>query len=479
MQWIKVLLFAFFALSFFVFGWLSHTAYVPIHKIEKPSLLDNIKKSKILNVVLLNAPSTYYIGTEGAQGFEYDLLDSYSKHLGVELNITKAHTIKEAIELSKNPSVHITSAALAKTKQREKTFNFGPSYFEVQEQVICHRGMLGSSRFPRDVEDLVGLKITVGEGTSYSETIESLQRDGFDINASFTSEFSTEELLAKVASNEIDCTIADSNIYAVNLRYFTEIALAFAISPREQLAWVLAKDSKELEADMYSWLNSFNQNGSMAELKDHYYSYVLFFDYYNTKMFYKRIKSRLPKYEKYFKGASQKHDIPWTLLAAVSYQESHWNPKAKSFTGVRGLMMLTLRTAKMVGVKNRLSPKQSVYGGARHLKQMLKGVPKEVVGENRLKFALAAYNVGMGHIHDAQKLAKKLGLDKLIWSDLKKVLPLLSQKKFYKTLKHGYARGSEPVKYVDSIYDYRDILENSIEEVKVEEKIEAKEEVKK
>lgn len=461
---IKIFLFTIFAMSFFIFGWLSHTAYSPIHRIERPTLLDNIKKNKVLNVVLLNAPSTYYIGTEGAQGFEYDLLKAYADSLGVELNITPANTIKEAIELSRNPDIHITSAALAKTEKREKLFNFGPSYFEVQEQVICHRGMLGSSRFPRDVEDLAGLKITVGEDTSYGETIKSLQDEGFDINASFTSEYSTEELLSQVSNHEIDCTIADSNIYAINLRYFTEIALAFSISPREQLAWVLAKNSKALEADMYSWLNSFNQTGAMAQLKDHYYSYLLFFDYWDTTVFYKRIKSRLPKYKKYFLEASEKHDIPWTLLAAISYQESHWNRKAKSFTGVRGLMMLTRSTAKMLGVKNRLNAKQSIMGGSRHIKSMIAIVPKNVKGENRLKFALAAYNIGMGHIHDAQILAEKIGLDKNVWTDLKTVLPLLSQKKYYKTLKYGYARGSEPVKYVDSIYEYRDILVNINEE---------------
>lgn len=464
-RYFKSLLALFFAISFFSFGWLSHSAYMPIHKIKKASILDKIKINKTLNVVLLNAPSTYYIGTEGKQGFEYDLLKSYAEHLHVELNITAAHTIQEAIELTKTFKPHITSAALAKTPLRESIFNFGPSYFEVQEQVICHRGMLRSKNFPRDVEDLSGLNIMIGSDTSYSETILSLQRDGFDLNATMTSEFSTEELLAKVAANEIDCTIADSNIYAINLRYFPEIALAFAISGREQLAWLLADNSPELETDMYAWLNSYNQSGKMAELKDHYYSYVLFFDYYNTKMFYKRIKSRLPKYEKLFKDTGEKYGVPWKLLAAISYQESHWNPNAKSFTGVRGLMMLTRSTAKMLGVKNRLDPKESIVGGTRHLKQMLKFVPTEVEGENRLKFALAAYNIGLGHIHDAQKLAKKMGLNENSWSDLKKALPLLSQKKYYQTLKYGYARGTEPVKYVDSIYDYRNILENNLEEL--------------
>ena len=464
---IKALIVTFFALSFFSFGWLSHTAYMPASKPKELSLFEKIKKNKKLNVVLLNSPSTYYIGADGPQGFEYDLLNSYAKSINAELNITTAHTIKEAIELSKNPSVHITSASLSKTEDREKSFNFGPSYFEVQEQVICRRGMLHSKKFPRDVESLAGLRITVGEDTSYSETIQSLQEDGFDINATFTANHSTEELLEKVARKEIDCTIADSNIYALNLRYFPEITQAFTISGREQLAWVLAVNSKELETDMYEWLNSFNQSGEMSQLKDHYYSYVQFFDYYDTKMFYKRIKSRLPKYKKFFLDAGKKYKIPWKLLAAISYQESHWNHKAKSFTGVRGLMMLTLNTAKHLGIKNRVDPKQSVVGGTRHLNQMLKFVPEDVVGENRLKFALAAYNVGLGHINDARKLAVTIGLNPSIWSDLKQILPLLSQKKYYKTLKHGYARGSEPVNYVESIYNFRDILENNFEDLDI------------
>lgn len=450
----------FIALAFFSFGWLSHASYEPGKYMGEYSRLDKIKKRKSLNVVLLNGPSTYYIGTQDSQGFEYDLLKEYSEYLGVKLNITTAHTVKEALELSKNEDIDITSASVAKTALREKIYNFGPSYFEVQEQVICHRGMLGTSKFPRDVEDLAGLSIIVGEETSYSETIKSLQNDGFDINMTLSSEYSTEELLSKVSAHEIDCTIADSNIYALNLRYFPEIALAFSISGREQLAWILPKNSEKLEKDMYSWLNSFNQQGKMLQLKDHYYSYVLFFDYYNTKMFYKRIRSRLPKFKKYFQEAATRFSIPWTLLASMSYQESHWNPSAKSFTGVRGLMMLTLSTAKQLGVTNRLDPKQSITGGTKHIKQMLKRVPKEVEGENRLKFALAAYNIGLGHVKDAQKLAVKLGLNKNVWSDLKIVLPLLSKKKYYRTLKYGYARGGEPVKYVEAIYNYREILDN-------------------
>ena len=451
----------FFALSFFIFGWLSHSSYTPIHKIEKRSVLSEIQEQKELRVVFLNSPSTYYIGANGPQGFEYDLLKEYASSLNVDLNITSVNTIAEAIEYSKDPKIHLVSASFTKTPTREKEFNFGPSYFEVQQQVVCNRELLESGKFPRDIEGLSSLKIKVGEGTSYSDTLRRLIEDGFDLDIVYTSAFSTEELLEQVAAKEIDCTIADSNIFALNLRYYPETEMAFTISERQQLAWVLPANADKLKTHMYRWLNEFTQQGKMAELKDHYYSNIYYFNYYDYKMFYKRMQQRLPKYEKIFVEAGEKYSIPWKLLAAIAYQESHWNPKAKSFTGVRGIMMLTRATAKILGVDNRLDPKQSIIGGTRHLKQMIKFVPEEVEGENRLKFALAAYNVGMGHIHDARELAKRLGYNQNIWSDLKKVLPLLSKKKYYKTLKYGYARGEEPVKYVESIYDYRDILENS------------------
>lgn len=465
----------FFALSFFMFGWLSHGAYTPVKKqeITRLTLLDKIKAIKELHVVFLNSPSVYYIGTDGPRGFEYDILKAYADSIDVKLKITVANTVEEAIAYVGNPDVHIISASLAKTELRKKSFNFGPSYFEVQQQVVCNRKMKRKRTFPHEIENLQGLNIIVGEGTSYAETIKKLQKDGFDINATFTSEFSTDELLGQVASRKIDCTIADSNIYALNLRHHPEISLAFTISEREQLAWVLADDSETLKTDMYTWLNNFNQDGSMAQLKDHYYSSVNYFNYYNTTVFYKRIKTRLPSYRYLFEGASKKYGIPWKLLAAISYQESYWNPNAVSFTGVKGLMMLTNATAELLGVTNRVDPKQSVYGGAKHIRYMMKVVPKGVEGENRLKFALASYNVGLGHIHDAQKLAKEMGLNPNVWSDIKQVLPLLSSKKYYQNLKYGYARGEEPVKYVDSIYDFRDILEKHFAE-----KVEVKKEIK-
>ena len=151
-------------------------------------------------------------------------------------------------------------------------------------------------------------------------------------------------------------------------------------------------------------------------------------------------------------------DFDWRKLAAASYQESHWNPSARSPTGVRGMMMLTLPTAAYVGVDNRLDPEQSIRGGAFYLKDMMERLPDTIPENQRIWFALASYNIGLGHVEDARRLTESMGMDPDAWADVKKVLPLLQQSKYYKQTRYGYARGSEAVHYVDSIRRYYDTL---------------------
>lgn len=180
------------------------------------------------------------------------------------------------------------------------------------------------------------------------------------------------------------------------------------------------------------------------------------------RTFVRRVHSRLPELEPLFREAAEKYATPWTLLAAQAYQESHWNRRAKSPTGVRGIMMLTLATAQETGVDSRLDPAQSIMGGARYLASLGRRIPDSVTGDDRWWFALAADNVGMGHLKDARYLAEDLGLDSNSWLDLRGVLPLLSQKQYYRNLRYGRARGNEPVSYVRQVRNYRDILHAQI-----------------
>lgn len=184
--------------------------------------------------------------------------------------------------------------------------------------------------------------------------------------------------------------------------------------------------------------------------------------HFERKIFFKHLKTRFPKYRKHFQKAAKKQNLPWKLLASQAYQESHWNRRAKSPTGVRGLMMLTRRTAASLGIRNRIDPVNSINGGAKYLARMQKRIPKAVLKRDRAFFALAAYNVGLGHVQDARILARRKKKNPNKWRDMKLVLPLLSQKKYYKSLRYGYARGHEPVKYVQRIRAYHSLLDQRI-----------------
>ncbi len=203
--------------------------------------------------------------------------------------------------------------------------------------------------------------------------------------------------------------------------------------------------------------NALSHKDKVLQLGDHLPPYEI-------STFLKHISTRLPSYREEFQRAEEKTGIPWILLASMSYQESKWNRYAKSPTGVRGLMMLTRSTAADMGIRNRLDPKNSIHGGARYLAHLHQRVPKDIPQSDRMFVALAAYNVGLGHIRDARILAKRLGKNGRKWEGLKKVLPGLAKKRFYKNLPHRYARGWEPVQYVKRIREYRKILDQVVKQ---------------
>ena len=413
-----------------------------------------------LDVVILNSPTTYYAGTEKELGFDYELIAAFAKEINVDLNLSVVFTVSEALQKSRDGLGDITVAGLTITDKRKEEFKFGPQYHTVQEQLICSSELFKKKNFPRDVEDIVGLNIVVGKDTSYESTLLKLKNDveGFDFNT--TTEYSTEQLLDLAHKQEIDCTVADSSVFMINQRYYPKLVRALVLSGRKSLAWIIRDDEDQsVNEALYKWLNRYERSGKMAELRDHYFTFLSIFDYYDTSVFYERLENRLPKYRKHFIGAGEKYDIPWMILAAQSYQESHWNPNATSHTGVRGMMMLTNNTAALLGVKNRVDVKQSIYGGAKYLRVIEKRLPPEIKGKNRWAITLASYNVGYGHVLDAQELARKLNTDPNSWISLKEVLPLLTQKKYFRKLKYGYARGDEPVKYVDAIQNYYDIIQ--------------------
>jgi len=422
--------------------------------------LSALQKKGELVVLTRNAPTTWYEGRDGPAGPEYDLVTKFASEHKLKVRFKVLDSIDEILRAIRAGEGQIAAAGLTRTKDRVQQGDiFGPAYQQVQQQVVCRRK---SPNLPRRPADLVGLKLVVVESSSYQETLNRLKKDYPALQWQTVADIDTEQLLEQVAHKQIDCTLADSTIVSINRRYHPELVVAFSIGKPQSMSWILAPKWQGLNNTLDTWFEKIKQNGFLAALHERYYGHVKIFDYVDMRAFIRRIKYRLPLFTKTFQTAAKQHTIPWTLLAAQAYQESHWRSRAKSPTGVRGMMMLTLNTARSLGVKSRLNAKQSIYGGAEYLHRMLRRIPESVKGENRIWYALASYNVGLGHLNDARRLAKRLNKNPDLWVDLKKVLPLLAQKKFYTTLPHGYARGTESVRYVQRIRNYRQVLERNL-----------------
>jgi len=415
-----------------------------------------------LVVLTRNAPTTWYEDREGYAGPEYDLVKSFAAFKKIKVRFVVLDSISEILEAIKEGRGDIAAAGLTRTPARlSQGLNFAPVYQQVRQQVVCRRNNGG---IPRKLADLPGKRIAAVANSSYEELLIELQRQYPELKWRSESGYDTEQLMQQVWLRKLDCTIADSNIVSITRRYYPELVVAFDIGSTQDLSWVIADDSAYLSADLQKWLSKLIDDGELGIIMERYFGHVDVFDYVDMSKYVRRIKSRLPGYQKNFENAAKNSGLPWTLLAAQAYQESHWNPRAKSPTGVRGMMMLTLNTAKSLGVTSRLDPVQSIEGGARYLQRMLKRIPQSVREQDRLWYALAAYNIGFGHLRDARTLALRLGRNPDLWLDLKEVLPLLSQKKYYKTLRYGYARGTEPVRYVQRIRNYRQVLERSLKQ---------------
>lgn len=416
--------------------------------------LERIKKEGKLVVVTRNAPTTYYVDRDGKTGFEYELVSAFAEHMDVELELMVRNNPSEILELLEKGEADLAAAGLTRTEQRQDHYLFSDSYQQVTQQVVCRRG----GAYPEEPEDLVGLSLKVPAETSYIYQLQKLKDDVPELSWEVDSEHDTEYLLEQVWRRKLDCTIGDSNIVKVNQRYMPELMVRFDISKPQPLAWAMPAEASGLQSAVNNWLSQFRDDGVLEHLINKYYGFIDVFDYVDTRAFKRKVKRVLPIYKAMFKEAGKKYGIDWTLLAAQAYQESHWRRLARSPTGVRGIMMLTLTTAREVGIKSRLDPRQSIMGGANYLANLRSRLPDKITEPDRTWIALAAYNVGMGHIYDARKLAREQGMNPNVWHEFREVLPLLSQKKYYKDLKYGYARGSEPVRYVRRIRNYHDML---------------------
>jgi membrane-bound lytic murein transglycosylase F len=423
---------------------------------EEPSTLERVQAEGVLRVITRNSPATYFQDRNGETGFEYELVKRFADDWGLKLQIETADNLDELFaSLSKENGPVLATAGLTATAGRQQAAHFSQPYLQVTPQIIYRNGQ----RRPTRPEELIGKRILVLKGSSHAEQLATLQVQFPELAYEESSDVEVVDLLRMVDEGQIDLTLVDSNELAMNQVYFPNVRVAFDLGESHGLSWAVApSNDNSLLDEINTFINRAHENGSLQRLKKRYYGHVDMLGYVGAYTFAKHLQQRLPRYEKNFREAAQTNQVDWRLLAAMGYQESLWEPTATSKTGVRGLMMLTLRTAQAMGVSNRLDPKQSIDGGAKYIVHVKNQLPESIKEPDRTWFALAAYNVGGGHLEDARKLTEAEGLNPNKWLDVQKILPRLSQKQWFSKTRYGYARGGEPVHFVRNIRRYYDIL---------------------
>ncbi len=419
------------------------------------SRLEQIRARHQLRVATLNQPTTYYLGAHGAQGYEYRLASAFAERLGVQLVVLPLADIGELREALASGAADIVAAQLTADDSWRNSSMVSNTYRNVTQLVIQQRG----ARLARNIDDLRGKRLVVSEESPQLQLLTDLRGK----NAPYLNwtELRREQAdpLEWVASDDADWAIVDDSDF--RFAQFTNpgTVVAFELPQKRSMQWMLPASAPELRDAVNRFFRDSERSGVLAKIEQESRDEVRNFEYLEAQQYQTDIAARLPALQAQFADAAQKYGLDWRLVAAVGYQESKWLADAQSDSGAKGIMMLTSGTAANLGVKDRSDASQSILGGAEYLARVREMIPARIPEPDRTWFALAAYNVGYGHLEDARVLAQSQGRNPDRWSDVKQALPLLAEERWYRTTKRGYARGWEPVKFVDQVQGFLSVLQ--------------------
>ncbi len=413
------------------------------------------KRAKDLLVLTRQGSTTFYQGPEGAPiGLEFDLATMFGQYLGRRVRFQLADSAADIVEQVAGGQFDFAAAGLARNHKDKPKVVWGPTYQTIQAVLVHH----SDEAPPRDWEDVGKREVGLVDGFGHRERFAETTPAAMGIALKAFDFHDQEPLLERVVQKEIPYAIADSHALAVVRNFFLDLDAAFPIGPPQELAWIFPSEREELAKQAEAFFRMIRENGSLQRLLDRYYGHTERVDPIAAGRMQEKLRSILPQYRREFQNAQELTGIEWRLLAALAYQESHWDPLATSPTNVRGIMMLTEETALRMNVLDRLDAKESILAGARYLVQLKAMLPERILEPDRTWLALAAYNIGYGHLEDARVLAQRKKLNPDAWADLKKTLPLLARPEVANTVKHGFARGGAPVIFVENVRAYYDIM---------------------
>ena len=422
---------------------------------EGPKPVAPLAESGELVVLTVNGPSTYFEDAQGLpSGLEYDLATLFAKELKVKATFVLTDNPAKIDRLLREGQAHLAAASLARHFDFPGGLAWGPSYHAAQHQIVC-RAM---DPKPKGLADLAGKRIGVIEESVADYLLTDPPKLSVPIER-LPPGTSTADLLEKVVNEDLDCALVESTRYTLARRFFPTMEVAFNMGKPVDYAWLVAPiDKKRILEAAGPFFERLRKDGTLKRLIDRYYGHATRFSAVDSSTLLEQIAAQLPKLKPFFMEAELASGIDWRLVAAIGYQESHWDAKATSPTGVRGLMMLTEETANRLQIKDRLDARDSILGGARYFALLKEQLPPRLDEPDRTWLALAAYNVGIGHLEDARVLAQRANLNPDKWQDVRQVIAKLSEPESFQSLKHGYARGGEAMQLVDNIRNYYDVL---------------------
>lgn len=399
-------------------------------------------------------------------GFEFELLERFAEHLGVEIEIVVANDINNLINNLNNAKVDLMAHGLTMTHERQEQIAFS-DYIYLTRQVLVqkkpdHWRKMKLHEIERDlIQDAIeldGRTVSIREETAYNMRIKNLSNEmGGNIKIDYVDgTLTTDEIIKMVVDGRIKYTVADANIASIVASYYPILDVSVPISFSHRVGWATRKQSPELLKELNRWLQSFKKQVDYFVIYDKYFEDKRDFRRRIKSDFYSLTSNSISKYDEAVKVYSKNIGWDWRLVSSLIYQESRFEPGASSWAGAAGLMQMMPATAKEMGVQNRKDPNDNLKGGTKYLKWLWDNFDNIPDAEQRIKFAMASYNCGYGHVLDAQRLAEENKLDKLKWDENveEMILALSSQKNYNKPIiKYGYVRGIEPYTYVRQIYE--------------------------
>lgn len=434
-----------------------HRKMAELQMQDKPVMeLKHVKLRGKLRVMTDYNSTNYFIYKGRTMGFQYDMLQALAKHLGVKLELTVNNDLLASFEALERGDVDLLGMNLAVTNERIDKFNFTVPHSQSRQVLIQLKDSIQPGTFISKQSQLVGKDVHVSEASSFEERLNSLSDElGASINV-VPEKMEVEQLISKVAKGEIKYTIADENVAMVNQTYYPELDIKTTVSFPQNLAWALRKGANHLTQDVNMWLIDFQKTKEYKRIYRRYFhssriESMLQSEYFTLK------SGKISEYDDLLKEKSKIIEWDWRLLSALVYQESHFDPKARSWVGAFGLMQLMPETAYRYDVDTLSSARDNVDAGVKYLKYLRGRLDKTLDDKSdRLQFLLASYNVGLGHILDARRLALKNGKNPDQWKgSVDYYLLNKSKPEFFNdpVVKYGYCRGEEPYLYVSKILD--------------------------